>query len=323
MKKILILLSFAFLPVAVQADDCISKGLDGIELERCLQEESNAESPSTIEDAGSTVVIEYPTKITPHYNHYLIFKHDPIKKENTSLAELASEDGSQLTITTGKLGAVRWSEFETSDSLAIPSDNIIGWSIRDQAHQDSSGVAGAVAGAIFFPPMLLTAPFQVRNYLISFVDINYLDQLGEEQSFQLVSDNQKGVKLMTDLIQDVSGLRAGIKKSEKDLLVAYSGIESGLTSKVMSLRSSLLVPNKQQPWCEVIEKRKLPNVYAKYQQLFLRLQSIQEKVGKQPLNLFDEAGSEEKWQIYLLENKNMALWADANKLAADRLKKCN
>ena len=323
MRKLFVLLTIAFFPVAAQAEDCISKGLNGVELEQCLAAEGDAKGTPTTGNTESALSIEYPTKITPHYNHYLIFKHDPIKKENTSLAELSSEDGSQLTITTGKLGAVRWSEFETSASITIPSENIIGWSIRDQAHQDSSGVAGAVAGAIFFPPMLLTAPFQIRNYLISFVDINYLDELGEEQSFQLVSDNQKGVKLMTNLIQDVSGLRAGIKKSEQDLLEAYSGIESGLTSKVMSLRNSLLVPNKRKPWCEVIEKKKLPNIYEKYKQLYSRLQLIQQKLGNEPVNLLDEAGSEEKWQAHLLENKNMAIWADANKLAADRLKKCN
>ena len=127
---------------------------------------------------------------------------------------------------------------------------------------------------------------------------------------------------MTNLIQDVSGLRAGIKKSEQDLLIAYSGIESGLTSKVMSLRNSILVPNKRKPLCEVVEKRS-SQTYAKYKQLYSRLRFIQEKLGNEPVNLLDEAGSEEKWQAHLLENKNMAIWADANKLAADRLKKCN
>lgn len=323
MRLRLFFLAILFLPVSVQAEDCIGKGLDGIELERCLQEEAEAQTPSSKGHVDVAASIEYPTRITPHHNHYLIFKHDPINKQNTALAELSSADGNQLTITTGKLGAVRWSEFETSESITIPESNIIGWSISDQTQQDASGVAGAVAGALFFPPMLLAAPFMVRNHLISLITISYLDELGETQSFQLVSSQQNGVKLMTDLIQDVSGLKAGAQKTDKDLAEAYMGIEKSLTSKVVSLRSSLLVPNKRKPWCEVIEKKKLPNVYSKYQQLYARLRSIQESLGQEPLNLMDENSSEKKWEMYLSENNNMRIWADANPGAADRLKKCN
>ena len=64
MRLRLFFLAILFLPVSVQAEDCIGKGLDGIELERCLQEETEAQTPSSERQVDVTASIEYPTRIT-------------------------------------------------------------------------------------------------------------------------------------------------------------------------------------------------------------------------------------------------------------------
>jgi hypothetical protein len=310
-------------PAPSLAEDCLGKKLSGAELEQCLGKKNPSEPGGTTKGAKQAEEIKYPFRITPHWNHYLIYKHDPIKRENTTLAEIFSEDSSKLTITTGTLGAHRWAQFKPAESITIQSSNIIGWTISDQAYQDSTAaVSNLVSAAIFFPPMILLSPFLIQNVQISYINISYLDELGNKQSVQLVSESKDAVKLMISMIKAVSTLEAGLQKSDKELADAYKVIQEELRAKVLSLRASLLVPNKKKPWCEQIDPKSLPNIYAKYQQLYARLQKIQESLEMPVLQLTDGSNNDEQWNNWLIQNPNQAIWAKSNPVAADKLRRC-
>ena len=323
MRKALILSVLLLSPNSAMADDCMSKGLNGIGLERCLQGESK-ENRSTSKARSETFqAIKYPVKITPHWNSYLIYNLDSSSEDGASLAEVSSETGRDLTVSTGTLGPARWSKFKEEDSVSIPKKNIIGWTIVDQVNSDASGAAAILPGALFFPPMLLAAPFMISNKFTSYIGISYLNAFGEAQSVQLVSSSKKGVSLITNLIQDVSGLSEGVRKTDEELVEAYLDIERGLYSQVIALRDDLVVSSKKKPWCDYIDKKRFPNIYLKYQELQLRLHSVQKKLMKKPIDFFDESNRDARWQAYLASNENMAIWASLNKVAARKLRKCD
>ena len=304
------------IPAPSFSQDCLSKGYSGIELEKCL----GADEIDDMSIASPGKRLPYPVRITAS-GRSPMSKYDPIAKQAVTFIELFSDDGSALTITLGDVKAFNRNRFKPAESFDILSSNVIGWSTSDKNYQDVSGMSGMVAGSLFFPPLLLVAPFSTRNVSVAYAHIAYMDNLGEFKTFQLatIPDVFRGV---AELIEDVSGLKAGEQRSDQAMMVALASVEKNLVRTIDVLRGSLVVANEEKPWCEVVEASKLPNVYAKYRQLKSRLEEVRGKIGKSVSVNLDGTTSDEKWLQWLEQNPNMAVWANANKVAADQLRKC-
>ena len=304
------------IPAPSFSQDCLSKGYSGIELEKCL----GADEIDDMSIASPGKRLPYPVRITAS-GRSPMSKYDPIAKQPVTFIELSSDDGSALTITLGDVKAFNRNRFKPAESFDILSSNVIGWSTSDKNYQDVSGMSGMVAGSLFFPPLLLVAPFSTRNVSVAYAHIAYMDNLGEFKTFQLatIPDVFRGV---AELIEDVSGLKAGEQRSVQAMMVALASVEKNLVRTIDVLRGSLVVANEEKPWCEVVEASKLPNVYAKYRQLKSRLEEVRGKIGKSVSVNLDGTTSDEKWLQWLEQNPNMAVWANANKVAADQLRKC-
>ena len=310
-------------PAPSLAEECLDKKLSGAALERCFYEAASQKPVTSSKTDQNTADIKFPIRITSNWNTYQIKQHDPQKRKLGEFVEIASEDGKDLTIVTGSLGHWKWDGFKPNKSLIITAANIAGWTLSDQTYADSSGIGTLVPAAIVFPPMLLLTPFASRLVTTSYVVIVYLDEFGTKQSVQLTTDSLQAIQETTRLIQAVSGLNAGDQKTEKQLSAAYNTIEKELAKKVLSLKQSLVIPNKSKPWCEKIDSTSLPLVYAKYRELNDRLSLVRTSLGL-PVDRFTNVSNEEaKWAHWLSDNSNTATWAKGNPKAAEKLRKCD
>ena len=284
-------------PSPVFAEDCLSRGLSGIQLEQCLEKQN----PGSVTGSDSEKRLTYPFRVTASGTRPMS-KYDPIAKKPVTFIEISSGDGTALTITLGDKKAFNWNKFKpTKESFDILSANVIGWSTADKSYQDVSSMGGMMAGSLFFPPMLLLAPFGAKNVSVAYTHIAYMSDLGEFKTFQLttIPDVFRDVAA---LIEDVTGLKAGEARGDDELIEAFSLIEENLVRATSALRKSLVVSNKEKPWCEVIDRVSLPNIYAKYQQLNSRLQEIRTKIGKPVLASVDQKNSDAKWLYWLEKN---------------------
>ena len=324
MRRLLIAAGAAALlvtPAPSLAEECLDKKLSGAALEQCLGKKNLSESGDVTKIAKPTEEIKYPILLNTRDN--VIFKHDPTAKQDKKHAEISSEDGTKLTIGSGIFTVGLGSKYKSEESLSIPSQNIIGWNISNQAYQNSSGAINTVvAGALVFWPMMLLAPLGVREDQILHLTILYLDELGSKQSVYLNAYDKNSAQRLIGLVRAVSQQEAGFQKTDKELAGSYKVIQEELKAKVISLRSSLLVPNKKKPWCEQIDTKSLPNIYAKYQLLYARLQKIQESLEMPVLQLTDGSNNGEQWNNWLSQNPNQAIWAKSNPAAADKMRRC-
>ena len=298
------------------AEDCLSTGYSGIKLEKCLGIEKSKDKGNLPPSRR----LNYPFRVTASGSSP-ISKYDPISKQPVTFIEIASDDGNILTVTLGDVRAFNRNKFKPSESFNILSSNIIGWSTSDKNYQDNSGTTGAVAGGLFFPPMLLAAPFLTKSVAVAYAHIAYMDDLGEFKTFQLTTIPDV-FRRVAELIEDVSGLKAGEQRSDREMVAALTSVEKNLVKVISTLRGSLVTENKEKPWCEVIDASRLPNIYEKYQQLSYRLQEVRGKIGKPVSAEFDATTSTEKWLQWLEKNPNMATWANANEDAANKFRKC-
>ncbi|WP_156797744.1 hypothetical protein [Synechococcus sp. CB0205] len=96
------------------------------------------------------------------------------KTGKTIYIRLTSQDGS--TIKAIEYGSKR-------EVLSINTKEVVEWKvIQGASGTDSSAAIGAVAGgALFFWPMLLAAPFMVRNYSIMNYQVSYIDEYGNKK----------------------------------------------------------------------------------------------------------------------------------------------
>ena len=181
-------------PPPVFAQDCLSRRLSGIQLEQCLKKEN---AVSAI-DSDSRKRLNYPFRVTASGTRP-ISKYDPVAQKPVTFIDIASADGNALTITLGDVEAFNWNKFKpTEESFVILSTSVISWSTADKNYQDSSGMGGLAAGSLFFPPMLLLAPFGVKNVSVASAHIAYMTDLGEFKTFQLTT--------LPDVFLDVAAL---------------------------------------------------------------------------------------------------------------------
>ena len=142
---LLLAIGFSFEWIAPQRSSasCLDQDMSPEELETCLSEEKELElnSPDSVEFA-----IKYPVRITSHRNHYLIYKADALSDKKTSIAEVSSQDGGQIRVTTGRLASPRWSTFKGVRSIDIDGNSVVTWGVSSQDRSDASGAVGALAG---------------------------------------------------------------------------------------------------------------------------------------------------------------------------------
>ena len=227
--------------------------------------------------------------------------------------QLESQDGSSLEVKYYK---------STKQPLVLSSQEIISWSsaISGTGQDASAAVSTAVAGALFFWPMMLAAPFMVKNYTITGFNISYVDDYGNDSVLNFATiENPKS---LNELLKFSTGLDAGSKRDPVLLKPLY---EAGLVKSedlLLQLKKPITVVNSRKPWCSYLDLSKNSSDVTAYKDQLAKTNNIRAKLGMSPYSDSNTLSSDKQWDTYLENNQSMRIWASANKAAAEKLRAC-
>lgn len=232
----------------------------------------------------------------------------------TQLAfNLESKNGSTIDLVYAK---------SLKPKLSIDSQSITSWkaSVTGTGTDSSSAISTAVAGALFFWPMMLAAPFMVSNYTIMGFQVDYVDEYGGDKTLAFATINPP--KPAMELLKYASGLDAGTRRPAADLKPLYqAGLQRSM-DKLAQARESVLVKNTRKPWCSYVDLSKQSTAVNEYKQAVERINTLHSTLGLEIFTDSASTSSDSQWQEYLQGNPSIAAWAAANKKSADALKKC-
>lgn len=206
--------------------------------------------------------------------------------------------------------------------LSLNPKEIVSWnSAIAGSGQDASGaVSVAVAGALFFWPMMLAAPFMIKNYTITGFNIEYIDEFGNDTVLSFATIDQP--KPLNELLKFSTGLDAGAKRDPVALKPLYqSGLKKS-EERLAELKKPITVVNSRKPWCSYLDLQKNSSEVQAYKDQLAKINNIRAKIGEPPYNDSNALSSDKQWQIYLDSNPSMSIWASANKSAAEKLRAC-
>lgn len=204
--------------------------------------------------------------------------------------------------------------------ILIPSERIVRWGIGEGNKVDASGAIGMAAGAIFFPPMLLAAPFGIRNVKTNQYQIQYIDQYGTIKSLSLSATMYH--KETLSLLRYASGLRPGASRDD----VAVKEIEEKILASLIEQRdkkaSELLVANPKKPWCEYLDPKKDEAVNTRYNQLNQYISALSARLKVPTPEPAVASTQDQKWNDYVSTRPDLKKWMTAYPNQAEKLKKC-
>ena len=301
-----------------QLASCESQKLLPEQLERCLSKE--ASQKKVIEDQHKKLTFPVVFTSNPRAG-YITITADPYDTKSVSLAEISSLDGKEIVIASGSTGPCLWCKFISTSSIAIPSDRIIGWRTSDSTSQNSAGVAALLPSALFFPPMLLAAPFMVTTTTQHAYQITYLDRLGESATIYLKAQGGNPREI-SSLFRVASGLASGQARESGEIKLLYKSALEEIGTNIQAIQKAIETTNSVKPWCSVVQAAKYPESYARLKVLEAKAANLKKLIGE-PVEAFTSVSYEDQlWSKYLHANPAIKSWAEANPAAAQKLSVC-
>lgn len=235
---------------------------------------------------------------------------DPSSGKQLNMS-LRSTDGSEIIFDFAK----------QKPDLMIKPEQIISWKSANAGSSTdaSSAVSVAVAGALFFWPMMLAAPFMIRNYTITGFEVEYIDAYGRDLSMDFATIEVP--KPAMELLRFSTGLAAGARRSTEVTRPLY---EAGLKRSVLALdrlKMPLTVVNTQKPWCTSL-KLSESKESSEYKDMLSHVNTLRSKLGLPLLNDESTFTTDQQWEAYLDARPGLRQWASAYKQQAEVLKKC-
>jgi len=224
---------------------------------------------------------------------------------------LRSKDGSEITFDYAK----------DRKSIVLKPDRIISWkSVNAGSGTDSSGaVSVAVAGALFFWPMMLAAPFMVKNYTITGFQVEHINPLGKNVSLDFATIESPRPAM--ELLQFSTGLTAGTRRGSDTTRPLY---EAGLKQSMLeldTLKKPLLVVNNKKPWCSTIKLSDNPDSAA-YKGMVEHINALRRSLELPPVQDLATQSADQQWEAYLDSKPGLRQWATTYKQQAETLKQC-
>lgn len=208
----------------------------------------------------------------------------------------------------------------SSPFILIPRERIVRWSTGSENSVDASGAIGATLGAVFFPPMLLAAPFGIGNVKTHQYQIQYIDEQAEPRT-AILSATLWHREILSAL-RAISDLPPNKSRSDEQVRAIQKQILDELVVKREDLANLMLSKNSRKPWCQYIDFSKDSNSTSAYNRLSKQINTISERLEIPAPVVAAETSSGAKWEEYLDQNPGMRLWAEANATAAAQLKEC-
>jgi len=263
-----------------------------------------------------------------------------------------------LNLATGEAYPLRLSAMESKSKIkleytreeesipltrVIEGKNIISWSVGDYTEQKFSfanaaaGTIGFAAGAIIggliipnpiSPLLFLMSPFAGGIAGAASVDpqwrvaIQTLDALGREETVLIQFFKESDVKQFATVIEDKTSLSAGVKRSLAEIKELRIKQLKTMIEKRNNLALSLSKTNSRKPWCTTIDLSGKLGDPAELLAISTRIDSLVADLSLESSVEEITLSSEDKWASHLEKNPNLKIWAEANKEAASKLKKC-
>jgi hypothetical protein len=226
----------------------------------------------------------------------------------------SSQDGSILTLNYEK---------NIRPSISLKAGEIVSWKsgIVGKGSDSSAAISTAVAGALFFWPMMLAAPFMVKNYTITGFEVLYVDEFGKDQPLTFVTIESPTTALA--LLKFATGLNSGETRS---LDITKKLYETGLDNSLKTLQNQkdkVLVKNSKKPWCSYVDTSKKSDELTAYEQSVAHVKVLYTKLGKDEFNDSSTKTADAQWDQYLASNPGMAAWSKAFPQQANALKSCS
>lgn len=261
------------------------------------------------ESLAPSVLIEpeYPVRIK-----YLQMA-DQVTGKSRSF-EMISQNGSSIELLFDK---------PNRESLLIDSKRIISWKsgIAGQGSDSSAAISTAVAGALFFWPMMLAAPFMVQNYTITAFEIVYVDEYGANTPVNFVTTTPPTPVLA--LLKFASGLNMGEIRSSEQLRGYYeTGLQLSL-KRLQTYRNAITVTDSRKPWCSYLDLSGDKAAVQAYQRSLASVKDLHKTLG---LENFEESLSlsgDERWDDYLASRPGLKQWAQVHKQQANTMRQCD
>lgn len=198
---------------------------------------------------------------------------------------------------------------------------IISWkSANAGSGTDASGaVSVAVAGALFFWPMMLAAPFMVKNYTITGFQVEYIDQYGKDVSLDFATI--EGPRPTMELLRFSTGLVAGTKRGADVTKPLYeAGLKNSMDA-LDALKEPLLVKNTKKPWCSTL-KLGDNKQSTDYTAMLTHINALRSKLSLSPYEDMNAKSSDVQWEQYLASRPGLKTWAQTYKQQAEALRAC-
>lgn len=235
---------------------------------------------------------------------------EPTSGKQIPLA-LRSQDGSQISFDYGK----------DQDIIVLKPVEIVSWKSANTGSgtDASSAVSVAVAGALFFWPMMLAAPFMVKNYTITGFQIEYIDPYGKDVSLDFATIESPRPTM--ELLRFSTGLTAGTKRGLETTKPLYeAGLQKSMR-ELEALKKPLLEVNNKKPWCSTIRLGENQDSTA-YKSMFEHISALRRKLDLPPIPDMATKSTDQQWEAYLDSRPGLRQWAATYKQQADTLKKC-
>lgn len=208
----------------------------------------------------------------------------------------------------------------SSPFILIPRERIARWSTGSETSVDASGAIGATLGAVFFPPMLLAAPFGIGNVKTNQYQIQYIDDQAEPRTIILTATLWH--REILSALRNISNLPPNQARPDEDIRSVQLGILNESVAKREAIADSLLSSNTRKPWCQFLDFSKDATNTARYERLSRQIEKISSRLEIQAPKVKAETSSDEKWEAHLDERPGLRVWAEANPGAAEKLKEC-
>ncbi len=294
-------------PVGAQAADippeyCGTSGLTEAQEAECLKSK-----PINSADQVGNVKLEkpkYPTKVN------LLSLMDEYNLNKPVEVNLVAESERMTRI----------QYRNSSPYILVPSDRVVRWGIGEGNKVDASGAIGMAAGAIFFPPMLLAAPFGIRNVKTNQYQIQYLDQYGTAKTLSLTATTHH--KDILSILRYGSGLQPGVARDEKEVKDLLRQTLDSLVEQRDKKATELLTSNIKKPWCQYIDLNKNEAAAERYKQLTEYISSLAKRLNIEAPTPKVEALQDEQWAEYIKSKPELQKWVAAYPAQSATLRTC-
>jgi hypothetical protein len=234
---------------------------------------------------------------------------------------LSSQDGSILVLNFAIEGSPRVKD--NRPSLSLKSNEIVSWKsgIVGKGSDSSSAISTAVIGALLFWPMMIAAPFMVKNYTITGFEVLYIDEFGKDQPLAFVTIESPTPAIA--LLKFSTGLDSGDTRGPDITKKLYeTGLQNSL-ARLKTQKEKILVKNNKKPWCSYVDTSKKSDDLTVYEQSVSHVKVLYTKLGLGEYSDSKNQATGDQWDQYLSSNPGMATWAKTFPQQADALKSCS